>query len=346
MKLFEKIKINTKEGKSREIRFLGISVVQYFEKKYDNSYKKYLNLFPLKSFKDMYFEYILKDIDSEYDDIYFLRTGSGECYLLMYFVQLWCKKNGSKKPIFICNKRYHKEMFNLWNSNINAVFVPMKVPIFDSLFSKIKTKYRGHNVYTFLPKSIFIELNNTIRKNNSHNLEFILNKLKINKNELKSLSEIKASQEKIQELGVNPEKFVLISPEAFSCCNLDKEFFLDLFKSLNLKGYDIVLNSNEDWGNNSFVKKFYGTFTDLYNIGSFAKAIITIRSGLSEFLSSCNCHQFVIITDLPSYNLSSTDIETSYDMRLLPFINKEKIHQYNINKWNLNDIKEDLLKKI
>lgn len=346
MKLFEKRKIDTYNHKIREISFLGLPIIHYGEKQYETKKHTYLNILPTKSFLDFYFENILKDINLDYDDIYFLRTGSGECYLLMFFVQLWCKKNGSKKPLFICNKYYHTEMFNLWNTNINTIFKPINVPRFDTLFSKIRMKYKGHNVYTFLPQSFFVELNNIISKNKTYNLDFILNKLKIEKDKLQPLPKLKTSQTKLQELGIDPDKFVLIAPEAVSCNSLNKEFFFDLFKAIKSKGYDIILNTNEDWEDNSFTTKFYGTFTDLYNIGSYAKAIITMRSGLSEFLSTCNCNQFVIITDLPNYNLSSETIETSYNMNLLPFINKENIHQYNISHWDLMAIKEDILRNL
>ena len=341
MKWVEKIRINAGKTREREIRFLNIPIVQYGKKEEKGVQERYLDILPKNSFSTTFLDNIMQYNNEKYDDIYIIRTGSGECYLLMYFIQEWCKINKSKNPLIICNKKYHQEMFQMWNPQYKTYFMSINVAIFDLLFKKIKSKYRQHNVYTYLPRTFFEKCNREITKAKKYNLDYILESLKILPSALKPLKEY-AGDVNFPQIDTLLDNFILITPEAFSCENLEDDFCYKLISKLKQKGYNVIINSSKYSQYKNFAPTTYFNFKSLYLLAKRAKYIITVRSGLSEFLSTCNTPQFVIVTSLPNYELSSNDICSCYDLNKLPF-NTQKIYQYDKCKWDNETLINDIL---
>jgi hypothetical protein len=343
MKLFEKIKI----GEQREIRILGIPILQYgkFSKDFkdDAIYEGYISLLPSRSLKQKLLSKILHQIDGDYGDIYIVRANSGETYFLTSFIKVWQKNNNAKNPIVILTRQYHKDIFEMFASDIRFIFIPIsnrESSILDSFMI-----YKKHRVYVYMTAKFFDYSDKSYKISKLHNTNCILNELKIKKKML-SLPKPVCNEDiswKIKGMELNIDKFIFIAPEA-SCCRLmPASFWYLLSKEFLKRGFDIFVNAVNPENKILGTKSCALTFKEGYKLASLSKGIVALRSGFCEFLSSTNAPKHIIYTNYPYRGVDVKTMMKSFTLKALSFfVNEDEIYEYD----GENTAQDILLKNI
>ena len=343
MKLFEKIKVN----KKREIRILGLPILQYGQKKENgNVGKKYFKLFD-KSLQKKFLQEI-KSMNIDFDDLYIIRQRTGETFIISQIIKEIIKINGSIKPLVVGINNFQEEIFRLVEKDINYVYIPSNYNTIGALFPKTKNKIGKHFVYNFMRVNFYKDFYQDAQNDaNANYIKRILNEFALDKN---IIDEFKLpfygaqarenALQKAKNMHLNLNKFVFIFPEACSMQPLSNNFWNTLHCRLNDMGYDVFYNLSPN-------TVFYGCLKqgsemsieeNLY-MASISKNIIAIRSGFLEPLV-----------------FSKVPMNIIYTNPTVPIISKEEFKKYftlesykkskNIYEYILNQDEETLLNTI
>lgn len=312
----------------------------------------------LNIFKDKYSKYF----DKKHDHIYILNANSGEAYLfLTYVLDAFWKKNNSKNPLIVATKKYHIEMIELICPEVPHIYI-------DGISHHIKgdkftidhqTFYMLFSSEHFMQTEIDIK-NNPV--NTVHYFNSLLNRLNIDQSEVSmrsikpSLSSEQSMLNKIDKTGLNIDKFVFIAPEAKSCKVLSDTFWIDLINSIQSKGFDIFVNIADKIEDNSVnlnniqYKSCFLTYSEVFALAQKAKRIISLRSGLSEFLLQTNVPMDIIYTKFRKRqvfnDMSVEQVFSGFNISKLPYVNSENINEIIVDaqsqKENIEKIIEGL----
>lgn len=307
---------------SREIRkndiqwkFLGINT------KHDNLYNK---------FKKKYFKYF----DKKHDDIYLLNANSGEAYLfLTYCLDACIKKYGSKNPLLVATKPYHIELIKMICPDIDYIYIKRF-----NMFVKSETvdfridNFRFFQAFShkhFMQVEIDIKNDETAHYFKSILEEFNLTQQDIETREtLEIMSCVKSMLEKVKEINLNLDKFVLMAPEAHSCTLINNEYWIELINKYKNEGYDVFVNlvGDEIDLTGADYKTCYLTYSEIYSLAKRAKKIIMLRSGLTELFLQTNVPMEVLYTKFKDRILfNSIDVEKvkrGFSLKNIPNENK------------------------
>lgn len=328
---------------SKEIFFLGLSFIKRYEAENYRTYslfgKTIRKISLLDKFKKEYFKYF----DNQYDDIYILRANSGESYLtLTYIIDTLIKKNNSKKPLLVATLKYHVDLIKLICPDIPYVYTKKwRLNISGNEF-KIDN-FRFFLLYDF---HHFKQVENDIRNNpigEHHYFQSILNKFNLTDSDLeyrKITIPVEAEQtmlEKVSKTGLNLQNFVFLSPEAQSCKLYDEDFWCLLINKLQDKGCDVFVNLV---GDNVKLKEAVDfktcdlSFAEAFALAKHSKRIVSLRSGLTEFLLQTDVPIDVLYTkfrhrhffdDIDIYHVMS-----GFGITQIPFVDKSKIQEFNM----------------
>jgi ADP-heptose:LPS heptosyltransferase len=137
--------------------------------------------------------------------------------------------------------------------------------------------------------------------------------------------EVTKIAEKIQ---LNTDKFVIIAPEASTSNLLPISFWRTLVKELYSRGYDVFINATKL--NEIKAKTHTLSYTELFLLSSMAKGVISLRSGVSEFLIPSKAKN---ITLAPRFHwspaLTAEQCIRAYSVMKLPFIDTNQVHEIN-----------------
>lgn len=325
----KKIKIFGLNILSREIKendilwkFLGITI------KRDNLYNK---------FKKRYFKYF----DKKYDDIYLLNANSGETYLfLTYCLNACIKKYVSKNPLLVATKQYHIELIKLICPDIDYVYIKP----FNMLIQSDTVNFRVDNFRFFQAFSYkhFFQTETDIKNDeNAHYFKAILKEFHLNEDDIcmrKTIeisSSISSMLEKVKNINLNLDKFILVAPEANSCELLDNKYWINLINQYSNDGYDVFVNfagEEVDLTGATF-KTCYLTYSEIFSLAKKAKKIIMLRSGLSELLTQTGVPMEVLYTKFRNRTLFNAmdfeQVKRGFELVQLPIINKNMITETN-----------------
>ena len=135
--------------------------------------------------------------------------------------------------------------------------------------------------------------------------------------------------QEIKNIGLNIEKFVLISPEANSCELLKNSFWVNLINDLTQQGYDIFVNIATDCVNLDGAK--YKTcklsYSEAYTLALRAKKIYSLRSGFTEFLLDTKVPMEVYYTKFRNNNITAEQIHNEYGLLKIPGTNPDLIKE-------------------
>ncbi|WP_458329287.1 hypothetical protein [Caldiplasma sukawensis] len=92
-------------------------------------------------------------------------------------------------------------------------------------------------------------------------------------------------EEKCIALGMNKGKSVIISPDSKSMPQIDKLFFVELYRRLEIEKFVPVINSNDSFWSNECFRTIFPKPVLLLNYIDFAGFSISARSGVSDLLS-------------------------------------------------------------
>lgn len=356
--LITTLKINDKytDCSNKEIKFLGKTILKRDEKDDYRIYyignKEIRRFSLLDEFKKQYFKYF----DNQYDDIYILRANSGETYLtLTYILDKLIKINNSKKPLLVATLKYHVDMIKMICPELPYIYVG------EFKLKLVKTSFVIDNFRFFLlfNNSHFKQVLKEIKKQDLgkyHYFYAILDRFNITENDIKirpitvNSDDERTMLEKVKKTGLNLEKFIFLAPEAQSCKLYDEDFWCELVNRFQTSGYDVFVNlvdnqiKLEDAIN---YKTCYLTFAEAFSLAKRSRKIVSLRSGLTEFLLQTNVPIDVIYTKFKKRHLFE-DMDTyhvmaGFDLKQLPFVDKSRIREFNMYEMSPKDCVETIL---
>ncbi len=358
----KKIKSNTKEHKL--FKFLGLPISERVTE--DDICKYYCCGILVRQFhlSKSLFQKCLKKVNFEYDDVYLLHSNSGEMYLFFaYLASSFLTKNNSKKPLFIATKKYHIDILKLYFPD--AQYIYNKKLRFTTQSNH--WTLNGHNVYILFSSNHFQQVEIDIKQNDVgkiHYLERILSTLGLTINDYRKPQPIitKETQDslinKVNEMRLNLNNFIIISPEALTCEELTSNFWGNLIKRLQEQGYDLFVNiTNKYEYNFKECKSMMLNYQEILALAGKAKAIISLRSGLTEFLLPTSTPSVTIYTKFRNRRVRNAfSVEKTiagFSMLKMPYTTKDKIVEINSDEFlnegalleNVLDSLKSILKK-
>ncbi|MCD7780600.1 MAG: hypothetical protein LUH05_08015 [Candidatus Gastranaerophilales bacterium] len=343
----------------KDIKILGKSIIKRTEENLYRNYfvfgKKFRSVSLINEFKKEYFKYF----DKKYDDIYILRANSGETFLtLTYIINTLIKRNKSKTPLFAVTQKYHIDMIKMICPDIPYVYIgDLKIKILEDEF-----KIDNFRFFLLYSNAHFKKVEYDIKSGQigkCHYFKSLLNRVNINENEIefnKTLlfEETETSMlEKVNKTGLNLDNFIFLVHEAKSCKLYDKDFWIILIRQLQDKGYDIFINQSLGLVKFSEVQNYKScdlTFGEAFALAKRAKKIISLRSGITEFLLQTGTPIDVLYTkfrrrhffdDMDVYHVLS-----GFNLSKLPCSNKSKIQEFNTFEISQKEIIEKIIKGV
>ena len=270
---------------------------------------------------------------SQFDNVFILNANSGEIYLfLMYALSAMIKKYKADRPLLIATKKYHIEMIKMICPEIPYIFMTnFYQNIKEDIFEINKTRY-----IKIFSTEHFYKVEQLIKvSSDAHYYNLILDTLKLDESKIlpRKINELedakKTMLDKINELGLNLNNFVFISPEAASCELLNNDFWICKIKELQQEGYDIFVNlikvSKEftDIG----CKTCFLSYSEAFSLVKYAKKIYSLRSGFTEFLLHTNVQMEVYYTPFRCNDITGSQIKTGFSLLKIPDSNQELINE-------------------
>lgn len=281
------------------------------------------------SFYREYFEFLPKG----FDDVYILHANSGEVYcFLAYLAKAHIKKTGAQNPLFVATKPYHEDIIKLFFPKARYVYYNMyltepRLGILGDAWTS-----QGHNFWQIFSQRHFNTVNSNLGQ--IHYFDAMLSTLGLTREDVtKPVVKIPVSEKKevtkiAEKIQLNTDKFVIIAPEASTSNLLPISFWRTLVKELYSRGYDVFLNATKL--NEIKAKTHTLSYTELFLLSSMAKGVISLRSGVSEFLIPSKAKN---ITLAPRFHwspaLTAEQCIRAYSVMKLPFIDTNQVHEIN-----------------
>ena len=335
---------------SKECKIFKLLYIPFLKRVVENDVCKYYSMEILlcqKHLAQRFFEKYLKNVKSNYDAVYILHANSGEIFLFFaYLLKLHLKKNKIKNPLFVITKKYHIDILKMYYPEANYLFIAnLKLKTQSNVW-----KTPDYRCYILFPGAYFNKIEKDIKNyeiGKVHYFNRMLEDLNISKEDLQEIQTVhlKNPVEKIQTIAnktrLNVDKFVIVAPEAITCEGLSKAFWGKLVGRLRDKNFDIFLNITNPKNIIENTKYCELSFEELYILGEKAQGIISLRSGLSEFLLPTKVPNIAIYSKFKNRGEENTfSVEKgieSFSMHKLPFVNKEKIYEINAELYKKGD---------
>lgn len=155
--------------------------------------------------------------------------------------------------------------------------------------------------------------------------------------------------EKVSSTGLNLNNFVLIAPEAQSCELLPNQFLIDLVDGYHKAGVDVFVNlvgDNYDLSRVEF-KNCFLTYSEVFALAQRAKKIISLRSGLTEFLLQTNVPIDILYTKFrvrPVFkDMDSERVMSAFGIEKIPYINEKNFREFNFEQCDSSELISELL---
>lgn len=295
-------------------------------------------------YPNIFYKKYLKNVQYDYDDVYILSANSGEIYLFFaYVANAFLKKNGSKNPLFVATKKYHIEILKLYYPQAKYIYI-------NNLKFKAqsdKWMVNGHNIYIIFSNNHFQKVEINIKNNKIgkiHYLNSILVTLNLTKDDYNEAQAYISNQihesltSKINEIQLKLNNFIIFAPEALTCLELPESFWIKLAHKLHQKGYDIFVNAMEQKNKIDGCKSIFLSYQEILCLAQKAKAIISLRSGLTEFLLPAKTPNITIYTKFRNRNIRNafdTDKTIAgFSMLKLPFVSEKEITEINAEEFS------------
>lgn len=337
----KKLKSNIKELKTFKI--FGVPIFKRITKDDIYNYYSFGILLRRRHLADVFYNNYLKKLKLIYDDVYILHSNSGEVYLFFaYLAKNFLKKNNSQKPLFVATKKYHIDILKLYYPEANYIFI-------NNLRLKTQSNFwkrREHNYYIIFSGNHFEKVESDIKNSNIWGVHYFQSMIKTLNLTEKDYSYPKIFtdnnllnnlNEKIKGVNLNLNNFVILAPEAMTCTELPKIFWTKLVSKLIYENFDIYLNITNPSNNIAGCKSLDLNYREAYFLALKAKAVISLRSGFSEFLLPTQIPNIALYTKFRNRikNVFSIDKGLqAFSMYKIPFVKKENIYEINTDNFN------------
>ncbi len=273
-----------------------------------------------------------------FDDAFILHANCGEVYdFLAYLAKPLIEKSNIRKPLFIAGKPYHTDIVGLFLPDARCRYhdLYLKEPRLNILGDY--WEYDGHRFWQIFSPRHFSSVNSNL--GNTHYFDAMLKTLNLDRNEASKpfvtiSEELKNNVISIAErIGLDIENFVVLAPEALTSSPLPVSFWKNLVRELNKNGYDTFLNI----ANNSSeiqAKSHNLSLSELFALTSMSKGVVSLRSGLSEFLIPSKAKNIILCSKFHwSPILTAEQCIKAYSVYGLPFINTKQVVEINVEKY-------------
>lgn len=319
MNFIKKYKLNTETEKTRLITVFGLPVFLYGKKSNQYKTKKFFQIFPNEKFEEKILQLCIDSVGDNFDDIYLLRVGLGESYLINYIIKDWAKKNGSKNPVFLNPQNINKT----WEC-FSPIPIKHLTINWDALWALKNNnyKYKNHRIFVFIPLNDVHKIGRSYLKKVQPHFETLCNYIGLKNINLSPVNicfsedTIKKCNEYLEYKNINKDNFVFISKEALSIPLLPENFWNKITKQIRMLGYDILLNSKEL------------NISESVYIASLAKSVIAIRSGFSEGISAVAKQMFIFYTPLKYPPIPAKIFLDAYSLKNYPMVKQNNIFEY------------------
>jgi hypothetical protein len=327
--MFKKIKI----ANEREIDFCNIPILSYGTKEEPEYTQKYLKVFP-KSFEKQTFSRILKMIAKEHDLIILLRAEMGEAYLLNFMLDEIVKKTHAKHPCIVSPRKEYRSVLGLYWPDIPFYVLNFDIKKYYSILTHRTIQYK-QRMFNINPSTL-AELRTLLQdyedqKTHIHYTEAIkrFNGVKDFTPKVAQVSKSIEDLVAVKTKNINKDKFIYIINDANFVEKLPPEFWSDFIEKLKQKGYDIFVNDKSL------------SVAESYCLANQAKAVISLRCGFLEVLSTVKPHKYVIYTPCRWHKIDN--MQEIFTLKKYPQVNKKTITEYDSLKISADAIKAKIL---
>lgn len=334
----------------KEIKFLDKSIIKRNEENNYMIYRVFGKVFKKVSIINTFTKKYSKHFDKKHDDIYILNANSGEVYLtLTYILDSLIQKNNSKTPLLVATKKYHVDIIKMICPDLPYIYVKnMELRMSGKSFEA-----NGFRFFLMFNSSYFKQVEIDIKEKGigeHHYFKSIVNHFELDEKKLKMrkiniLPEAEESMlKKIRKTGLNLDNFIFLSPEAQSCELYDEFFWVTIINELQKQGYDIFVNLVGDevqLKNATAYKSCFLTYAEAFSLARYAKRIISLRSGLTEFLLQTNVPIDVLYTKFRYRHffedMNINHVMSGFGISKLPSIDTNKIREFNTSEMSLKN---------
>lgn len=269
-------------------------------------------------------------IPSDCDGVYFLRRAYGDVYqFLKYHYTIHLSKNSIKRPFFLLAKKGYADILLSFIPDARYAFVD------DIHYAYFPDESIIDGKKIFMIYKVNRDGSTDLR---GHMLEFWSRKLKI---ELKSeaiLYPIVSNKfnislfQKISKTNLNLSNFIFVVPEARSMRSMSLEFWLELIRAYKVEGYDVFINTTLNGAVEAGAVFCDLSINEAFVLASFAKTIISARTGLSEyFMESKTPLIFLYPYSRPQYSLNGFIDCNKYIYKEILFSNDDEVIKECLN---------------
>lgn len=333
--------LKTKMGRKNFLHDIGYVLrimVAYIRLAYKTIRKSY----KIISRKDEMFAYLdkyIKSLPEDVKQINILKFSLGESIIFAKIMDYITENKAELNNFAHLSCKPRHDMFKFY-SNANMEFLGYgNICLKDNAYyynNKKLTFYFGDEFWFSLwgSKEHFLEAF-------AKELNIDLSKIDMTKEPIISNKAKKSALEKVEQINLDLNNFIFISPEASSIDELPKRFWENIVNSYRKKGFD-VFNNITNWQN--YVKNTKTcnlTIEEAYVIASHAKRIIGLRSGFLELFLTLDVPMDVIYNlGHNSKNRFLVNIFENYTLQKYPKNPKLIINEY---KYQNKDNQQELL---
>lgn len=322
------------------VKFFWITLFCWSVLNYKNTKETTFSIFPVKDFKkyvrELLFEEFIFQIDSQTENIIFLRSGAGDTYIFSIILDAYMQKKNINltNTCFSSGRILNKKIILLSNPNIKYKNILLPVDLFLFSCEKEQYRYKGKNIHFVLPKDFvykfFEDLKNNVKRN--HIFTEICNLYSVDKTKIKSTQVYlpdgtkDRAISKIKKYNLNLDKFVYLIPDSLSSICMSENFWKNLEKQLKFLGYDVFYNTKE-------LDLF-----EAYYIATQSKAIIGMTSGFLEIMLQTGVPIYCIFTKLLLHNVPAQKNAEIYTKKLFPNVKSTVIQEYIADEYSEDDL--------
>lgn len=282
----------------------------------------------------------LKNIKFDFDNVYIINSNIGESLLFFaYLAKIHFKKNCSKKPLIFLTQKFQISLMHMFLPNLNYIYIGKNLKY---ILKYDQLQIDKHKIFIIFSSEHFHNVERAINNNNSHSTNYFQSALKILDLDIQDIEfpEININienqnklEKRIKKLNINLNNFIVLAPEANTCSELSVKFWYLCAEKLKQQGYDVFFNITSKKYKKIF--KHYNSIAlnleEIFYLAQKAKFVISLRSGLTEFLLQTKTPSITIYTDFR--NMPVDRIVTAYDnyrgfsLEHLPFFNNSYVKE-------------------
>jgi len=288
----------------------------------------------------------LKKVKEKYDDVYILHSNSGEVYLFFaYLAKSFIKKNQSQHPLFVATQKYHIDILKMYYPEAKYIFI-------NNLQLKTQSDVWNmpeHRYFILFSGNHFEKVEQDIKNSeigSVHYLASILKTLNLTEKDfskpqvMPSVKSQKVLSNAVNKMQLQLNDFIILAPEALTCEDLPITFWQKVVHELKNKNFDIYLNITKPTNYIEGCKHYNLGFKEVFFLAQKAKAVISLRSGFSEFLLPTGIPNISVYTKFRKKTKNAFSVDKGiegFSMLKIPFVDKNKVCEINAELYKNED---------